>query len=132
MIDTKDGGWNPYIAGAMVGLLLILSVWVADKYVGASTTFVKVAGIIESQFIPDRVANLDYFKKEKPGIDWQTFFVAGILMGAFISAITSKSFKLQGVPDMWQQRFGSSISKRAVVAFLGGFIAIFGARLADG
>jgi len=132
MIDTKDGGWNPYLAGTLTGLLLIFSVWAADKYVGASTTFVKVAGMVENQFIPERVAELDYFKKEKPGVDWQTFFVAGILIGSFISAITSRSFKIQGVPDMWQERFGSSITKRAAVAFIGGFIAIFGARLADG
>jgi uncharacterized membrane protein YedE/YeeE len=132
MIDTKDGGWNPYLAGALTGLLLIFSVWAADKYVGASTTFVKVAGIIENQAVPERVAELDYFKKEKPGVDWQTFFVAGILIGAFISSSTSGSFKLQGTPDMWRERFGPGIPKRAAVAFIGGFIAIMGARLADG
>ena len=33
---------------------------------------------------------------------------------------------------MWRERFGSSAAKRAVVAFLGGLIALFGARLAGG
>jgi uncharacterized membrane protein YedE/YeeE len=33
---------------------------------------------------------------------------------------------------MWGERFGSSVPKRAIVAFLGGIVAIFGARLADG
>jgi len=132
MANMEDRGWSPYVAGALVGLLLILSVWVADKYVGASTTFVRTAGIIESHFLPDRVANLDYFKKEKPIVDWQTLFVVGILIGAFISAVTSKSFRLQALPDMWHDRFGDNVGKRAAVAFIGGFIAIFGARLADG
>jgi hypothetical protein len=132
MITVDDKGWSPYVAGALVGLLLILSVWVSDKYVGASTTFVRTAGIIESQFLPDRVANLEYFKKEKPMVDWQSLFVAGILIGAFISAASSRSFRIQALPDMWRERFGSSIVKRAFAAFLGGFIAIFGARLADG
>jgi hypothetical protein len=33
---------------------------------------------------------------------------------------------------MWQERFGPAVMRRAVIAFIGGFIAIFGARLADG
>jgi uncharacterized protein len=104
MIKTGDGGWNPYIAGALTGLLLILAVWVSDKYVGASTTFVRVAGIIESGFLPEHVADIEYFNKEKLIIDWQTLFVAGILIGAFMSAATSKSFKLQGVLETAYRR----------------------------
>jgi len=38
--------WNPYIAGALTGLLLILSVLVAGKYLGAPTTFARSAGVI--------------------------------------------------------------------------------------
>jgi hypothetical protein len=33
---------------------------------------------------------------------------------------------------MWEDRFGPGKMKRAVVAFIGGMIAMFGARLADG
>ena len=33
---------------------------------------------------------------------------------------------------MWQDRFGSGITGRAIVAFLGGLVAMFGARLAGG
>ena len=33
---------------------------------------------------------------------------------------------------MWEARFGSTIKPRAVTAFIGGIIAMFGARLADG
>lgn len=58
-------GWNPYIAGALTGLLLVLSVWAAGKYVGASTTFVRSAGYIERVFTPERVAGMDYFKKKQ-------------------------------------------------------------------
>ena len=64
--------------------------------------------------------------------DWQLMFVLGILLGAFISARSSSDFKLQTVPDMWQKRFGASPIKRGMVAFFGGVIALFGARLAGG
>lgn len=46
----KEKGWNPYLAGALSGVVLILSVWIAGKYFGASTTFVRSAGLIEKRF----------------------------------------------------------------------------------
>ncbi|MFH1977553.1 MAG: YeeE/YedE thiosulfate transporter family protein [Pseudomonadota bacterium] len=58
--------------------------------------------------------------------------VVGIVLGAFISSIMDKSFRLEGVPPTWEERFGPSIGKRAVGAFVGGIIAMIGARLADG
>jgi hypothetical protein len=132
MPPINDKGWSPYIAGALTGIILILSVWVADKYVGASTTFARSSGALERLIAPDLFSQSEYFKKEAPIIDWQVLFVAGILVGSFASAITSGSFKITPLPGMWRERFGPSIPKRAAVAFLGGFIAIFGARLADG
>ena len=49
-----------------------------------------------------------------------------------LAAAASKSFRLQAVPPMWESRFGPSKAKRAIVAFIGGVVAMFGARLADG
>ncbi len=125
-------GWNPYIAGALTGLLLILSVWIAGKYFGASTTFVKSAGLLESLFSAERVARMEYFIKELPKIDWQWMFVVGIFFGSLIASLTSRSFRSQAIPAMWEERFGPSRLKRGIVAFFGGAIAMFGARLADG
>ncbi len=124
--------WSPYLAGALSGLVLVLSVWVTGKFYGTSTTFVRAAGMVEKIFDATRVARMDYFIKEVPMIDWQWMFVIGIFIGSLIAAKTSGTFSWQAVPGMWQKRFGSSISKRAVVAFIGGVIGMFGARLADG
>ncbi len=129
---AEPKGWNPYLAGALTGLLLVLSVWVAGKYFGASTTFVKSAGMLESTFSQDRVTQMEYFIKELPKIDWQWMFVVGIFFGSLIASLTSRSFRWQGVPTMWEGRFGPNRTIRAVVAFLGGTVAMFGARLADG
>jgi len=133
-METKEtkGSWSPYLAGGLTGVVAILSVWIAKKFLGASTTFARSAGMIENIFGPDRVAKVDYFVKYKPHIDWQWMFVIGIMVGALISALISKSFKWQAVPDSWQERFGKNPVKRAAVAFLGGVIAILGARLAGG
>ena len=132
-VDMKEkGGWNPYLAGSLSGIVVVLSVWIAGKYAGASTSFVRSAGMIEKLFDAERVSKLEYFVKETPIIEWQWMFVVGILIGAFLSSITSDSFKITALPPMWEKRFGPSIPKRAFAAFTGGLIAMFGARLADG
>ena len=130
VIDDK--GWSPYLAGALAGIVMILSVWITGKYFGASTTFVRSAGMIEKIFSAERVEKMDYFIKEVPKIEWQWMFVFGIFIGSLNSSTTSRSFKWKAVPDMWEDRFGPGKMKRAVVAFIGGMIAMFGARLADG
>jgi len=128
---TKEE-WSPYLAGALSGVVLILSVLIAGKFFGASTTFARSAGMIENLFSVERVAGLDYFIKYVPKIDWQFMFVVGVLVGSLIASTTSHTFQWQANPDMWVLRFGLSQSKRAIVAFIGGAIAIFGARLAGG
>ncbi len=128
----KPSTWSPYIAGALSGLLIVFSVWFTGKYFGASTTFVRTAGIIEKQFAPDRVGAMAYFKKELPKVDWQSMFVVGIFFGALAAAGVSRTYKWQAVPPMWEGRFGPAVWKRGLTAFCGGVIAMFGARLADG
>lgn len=129
---NNDRGWSPYLAGALSGLVSIGSVWFVGKYLGASTTFVRTTGMLESIFSPERVAKMPYFLKEAPIIDWQSMFVLGIAIGAFVAAVSSGSFRWQGVPDMWRNAFGPSVGYRARIAFFGGILAMFGARLADG
>lgn len=135
---TDDGGWSPYLAGALLGLLAIASVLATTQlmgktsYLGASTTFVRAAGLLEQTIAADHVVSNEYYTKTKVRVDWQFMLVIGILLGAFISSIMDKSFRLEAVPPTWADRFGTSIWKRAVGAFVGGIIAMIGARLASG
>ena len=130
-IDNDDG-WSPYLAGTLSGVVLILSVWIAGKFFGASTSFVLSAGMIEKLFGAERVADMPYFVSKVPKIEWQWMFVLGIFIGSLISAVTSASFQWQALPEMWRKRFGPSHGKRAAVAFIGAAVAMFGARLAGG
>ncbi|HIJ57463.1 MAG TPA: YeeE/YedE family protein [Deltaproteobacteria bacterium] len=135
---TDDGGWSPYLAGALLGLLAIASVLATTQflgktsYLGASTTFVRAAGILERTIIADHVASNKYYTETKVRVDWQFMLVMGIVLGALISSIMDKSFRLESIPPTWEERFGPSIGKRAIGAFAGGVIAMVGARLADG
>ena len=135
---TEDNGWSPYLAGALVGLLAIISVWATTvlmgktNYLGASTTFVRAAGLLERAVAPERVAANEYFTTSKVKVDWQFMLVSGIFLGALISSVTDRSFKWESVPPVWAKRFGNSPVKRAVGAVLGGIVAMVGARMADG
>ena len=135
---TEDNGWSPYMAGALVGLLAIVSVWATTvlmgktNYLGASTTFVRAAGLLERAVAPERVAANEYFTTSKVKVDWQFMLVSGIFLGALISSVTDRSFKWESVPPVWAKRFGNSPVKRVVGAVLGGMVAMVGARMADG
>jgi len=135
---TADGGWNPYLAGALTGLLAVASAVATTRfhgktsYLGASTTFVRAAGLIERSVAPGHVQESEYFTKEKVKIDWQFMLVAGIFLGALAGALMDRSFKLEAVPPAWAERFGRRPGRRAVGAVLGGVVAMLGARLADG
>ncbi len=129
--------WNPYLSGALAGLLLVLSVLVAGKFFGASTTFARGAAVIEKMAGID-TSTIQYFAAKKgkygPGSlpNWQLLFVFGIIIGAFISARKSQTFEVVKVPPMWTERFGDSPVKRGIGAFIGGVLLLFGARLAGG
>ena len=127
-----EGAWSPYIAGGLSGLVIIVSVLWTGQFFGASTSFVRSVGMLQKIFEPERVAQLEYFIRYLPKFDWQLMFVIGIFVGSLVAALLSGTFKWQGVPDMWAERFGPSTAKRGIVAFLGGIIAMFGARLAGG
>lgn len=137
-LKSEDGGWNPYITGALLGLMAILSVYATtiwlgkSAYLGASTTFVRAAGLVEQIIAPEHVAGNAYFIKEKVSIDWQFMLVLGILLGSFLASLTDGSFKWERVPPIWAKHFGPSVGKRAVWAFLGGVTAMMGARMAGG
>jgi uncharacterized membrane protein YedE/YeeE len=130
--------WRPYLAGALAGVLAVLSVVVSTKllgsgkYLGASTTFARAAGLVEKSVVPAHVEENAYFTKTKVKVDWQMMVVAGILLGAFAASRLDGSFKLESVPPVWADRFGSKIGVRAIGAFLGGAVSMFGARMAGG
>jgi hypothetical protein len=129
--------WSPYLAGGLTGVLLALSVLVSGHFFGGSTTFARGASVIE-QAVGIDISAFEYFTagKGKYGPsslpNWQLLFIGGIMVGAFAATKLSRDFKFQAVPDMWRERFGPSPLKRAVVAFIGGMIGLFGARLAGG
>jgi uncharacterized membrane protein YedE/YeeE len=127
--------WNPYVVGAGIGLLSWVTFGLMGKALGASTTMVRWAGLLESLVNVQHVRSNSYFAKyliDKPAVDWQMMLVIGLPIGALIAALLSKSFRVETVPALWQWRFGSSRLVRYAAAFAGGAIMLFGARMAGG
>jgi len=130
--------WNPYLAGALAGLLAVGSVVASTrylgkpKYLGASTSFVSAAGIIESQIDAARVKSNRHYRQAGTELDWQMMFLVGIFLGSLVSSVAGGTFKFEMVPSIWCDFYGDNGFKRAFAAFLGGFISLYGARLAGG
>ena len=138
MIIFSAERWNPYLAGSLVGVLATLTVLLSTvilekpKYLGASTTFVRVAGLAEQTISTEHVAPNAYYSKTKVKVDWQMMVVAGIFLGALLASRLGGSSHLETVPPIWRDRFGDSAVLRAVAACIGGAVLLFGARLAGG
>lgn len=56
----------------------------------------------------------------------------GIVVGAFFAALSGGEFHASVIPPLWEAHFGDSVPLRLSVAFVGGVIMAFGARLAGG
>jgi uncharacterized membrane protein YedE/YeeE len=131
-IKPESKSMNPYIGGALTGVVLVLSIVIADQYFGTSTSFIRTAGLLESIFAREHMEQVSYFREVVPKIDWQWMFVVGVFLGGLISAVTSGSFRFKALPEMWEARFGPDKTRRFVVAFIGGIVIIIGARMAGG
>ena len=121
---SRDKSW--IIAGAGIAILNAFVFYYADRPIGASTFFPYVADNIFG------AVNNDYFKQiSKPG-NWEVLFLAGSFLSGIVISLLRKDFKIRMIHDNWERYKGNNYGKRAFWAFCGGFILIFGARMAGG
>lgn len=90
-----------------------------------------VVASLQSFIAPEHVKATPYLAKHTK-IDWQFMLVIAIFIGALLSALLARSYKVERVPDLWAWRFGPARAERYIAAFPGGILVLFGARLADG
>lgn len=126
--------WSPYVAGALLGVVSILAVWISDSLLGASGAFENVAGLIGKALAP-QAFNIMYFNFIMPaGITWGVVLIIGTIIGGGLGALSSRTWKLRLNTDdfQWKAIFGPQLWKRYVVAFFGAIILEFGAGIAGG
>jgi hypothetical protein len=132
-LQYSGPAWSPYLVGALIGLLTMLTFYFSDKPLGASTAYARVAGLVGKAVAPRHTGSLKYYQDNKPAIDWEVMLVVGAVGGAFLAAWQGGELTGQWLSPMWEARFGKdSYAMRTVVALLGGVLMAFGARLAGG
>ncbi len=125
--------WSPYIVGALIGVLSMLTFYFSNKPLGASTAYASVAGMIGLQVAPNHTRSLKYFKGNPPKVGWELMLVLAVIAGSFLAAWTGGELTGKFLPAMWQERFGSdSYPLRTIVALTGGVLMAVGARMAGG
>jgi uncharacterized protein len=124
--------WSPYAVGIGIGLLIGISFLFSNRPIGCSTAYARTSGMIERLFRGAIVNEKPYYKQFPLVIDWEWMLVAGVVFGAFLSAILSGEFRLEWTPEKWQASFGDSIFFRWFTAVVGGILVGFGARWAGG
>jgi uncharacterized membrane protein YedE/YeeE len=133
MVLLQRKAWSPYMAGVLIGLLQIPTFLLMNTALGASSSFVMVGAHIASFFDP-AAASIKYFASHMYGAKnwWQVAVVAGIAIGAFMSMRLSGA-RRQTISPVWERAMGvRTLGARAPIAFVAGFIMLFGARIAGG
>jgi len=123
--------WNPYAVGVLLGLVLLATYAVTGRGLGATAAFGAVDAWLANLVAPGHVsasaAFAKYFNDGSPLMSWTLFLVAGALVGAFISGALGHRLELtvEHGPRV-------TANQRLVLAFVGGFIAAYGAKIAKG
>lgn len=128
----KRSYMNPYLAGVLLGLVLLSAMFFSGRGLGASGglkyTVVAAVGAIDKEHAMNSPYYSKYFEDGKsPLKSWLALEVLGMLLGGFISGAFSGrlKFKIEKSPKI-------SNKKRLLFAFLGGMFFVYGAQLARG
>jgi uncharacterized membrane protein YedE/YeeE len=123
---------NPYVAGTLLGVVLFASIYVTGGGLGASASMSRVQTGLLDLIAPGHVDRVAYFAEiaggnRSPWAHYSVYMLVGTILGGFVSGLINGRVKLE-------TRRGPRVSVRArwALAFLGGALMGYGARLARG
>lgn len=120
---------NPYLAGVLLGLVLLASYLVLGAGLGASGGIARIGAEISSWLAPEHTRNSAYFGSwgDKPLHYYLVFMMVGTFLGGLFSALAAGRIG-------WTVEKGQAYSrnKRLVLALVGGLLVGFASRLARG
>lgn len=137
------------VGGLALGLVFFLAVLLV-KPIGVSTQFVILDGMVWDALDPAVVTQTEegytstnaylakssgkYAKSVANPLNYSFIFVLAMIAGSGISNLMKGGLAAdeRRVHSLWRANFGSSEMKRYAAAFAGGFIVLYGARLAGG
>jgi hypothetical protein len=128
----KSKYMNPYLAGTLLGIVLLLAMFLSGRGLGASGgmkyCMVSIVGALDKPHAESSAYYSKYFDNGKrPLNNWLTFEILGLVCGGFISGAISKrlKFRIEKSPKI-------SNTRRLILAFSGGLFFVYGAQLARG
>lgn len=137
MNPLRKKSWSPYLVGAGIGVLSWFAFATVNRQIGITTAFEYTAALTQKEAVPQLAQANPYFvekarENKSPKIDWEWMLVVGVFLGATLSSKMSNDRTRERVPPLWRWRFGTKPSVRYFGAFVGGFIMMLGARIAQG
>ena len=124
---------NPYAAGFLLGLVLLATIYITGRGLGASGAFKSVAVETVKTVAPEHYSSSEFYSsfdeshQGGPLKSWLFWEVLGVFVGAFISALLSNRIKLR-------MEAGPNVKHavRIAAAILGGALFGFGSQFGRG
>ncbi len=129
MTEQKKPYANPYLAGVLLGLVLLASFLVLGAGLGASGGISRVAAAIELAVAPEHTADSVYFGRwgASPLHYYLVLMLVGIFFGGLVSAVAAGRAGF-----VVERGKAASSGARLILALIGGVLAGFASRLAQG
>ena len=125
--------WSPYVAGILLGLVGIATVWAANTTLGASGGFENIAGMLGKAVAPGLFDNVYFNFVMQPAITFPVILLVGIFFGGMLGALSSGTFKFRTMDDeQWKSAYGAQPWKRWLLLFVGAIILEYAAGIAGG
>ena len=112
-------------AGAVIALITLTLLFVANKRLGLSTGLEDICSLA----LP-----LPYFQRKAvvSGRGWRLPFLVGLLLGGFLSAALGGGWSPTMALGVFDERIGLGAAGKLVWMFVGGLFIGFGTRLGNG
>lgn len=128
----KDYSWNPYLSGAILGIVLFASFYVTSHGLGASGALARIVTVGLGSVAPAQVDTRSFFAAlgggaRQPLSHWLVWEVMGVLLGGLLSGLLARRvrFGIDRGPRI-------TPTTRAILALLGGALVGWGTQLSRG
>ncbi len=123
---------HPYLGGTILGVVLFLAFFITGNGLGSSGGVNRIVVFLEDLIAPGHVDRTPYLLKMAGGSlnpldDWIVFVTVGAVLGGFISGWWNGRLKVET-----NKGPRITVRQRWALAFIGGAIMGYGARLARG
>ena len=124
---------NPYVAGVLLGLVLLVTIYITGRGLGASGAFKSIVVATAQTATPKHAEKAEFYKEyseqhpEGPMHNWLVFEVIGVAIGAFFSGVISNRTGLK-----FEKGPKTTNMARIIGATVGGALFGFGSQLGRG